>query len=160
MSYKCHECGEQALSTNHVCSPATWATGNTEPMHSKPILPHKEPNVAVGASLSCLGCSAIREENKRLAEEVESFTNAGWRSCIDHIIKPETPCPVCRAELAEQQVVEELRTSDVSQGMGGLVVVRVDGDQTGRLLPDSITLASEHATATYSIQPLGGDSDV
>jgi len=27
---------------------------------------------------------------------IEAITKAGWRACIDHIIKPNSPCPVCR----------------------------------------------------------------
>lgn len=32
---------------------------------------------------------------EQLEEELERFKTAGWRSCIDHIIKPEDECPVC-----------------------------------------------------------------
>lgn len=30
--------------------------------------------------------------------ELEYNPKAGWRSCIDHIIKPESTCPVCEIE--------------------------------------------------------------
>lgn len=30
--------------------------------------------------------------------EPEDIAKAGWRSCIDHIIKPESTCPVCEIE--------------------------------------------------------------
>jgi len=33
--------------------------------------------------------SGLEAENERLRE-------AGWRSCIDHIIKPDSACPVCK----------------------------------------------------------------
>lgn len=30
--------------------------------------------------------------------EIEQLKSAGWRSCIDHIIRPDSPCPVCENE--------------------------------------------------------------
>lgn len=44
----------------------------------------------------CVACSL-----ERIAALVEEIQKAGWRACIDHIIKPESQCPVCYAsELA------------------------------------------------------------
>jgi hypothetical protein len=28
----------------------------------------------------------------------------GWRVCIDHIIRPDSPCPVCALEASEQRL--------------------------------------------------------
>ena len=68
-------------------------------------------------------------------------------------------CDVCywRKEAEESQEEfdrltkenEGLRKSDVSQGSGDLEIVRIDGDPTGRTMPDSITIRSECATVTY-----------
>lgn len=44
------------------------------------------------------GTFAIRELREAAANCIERFEASGWRSCIDHIIKPEDPCPVCRIE--------------------------------------------------------------
>ena len=40
---------------------------------------------------------------------IENGWRNGWRSCVDHIIRPDSPCPVCRiAELeAEKEDYEE-----------------------------------------------------
>ena len=36
---------------------------------------------------------------------LEDFGRAGWRSCIDHIIKPESKCPVCLLELRDTRIL-------------------------------------------------------
>jgi hypothetical protein len=33
----------------------------------------------------------LMKENQRLKAD----SVAGWRACIDHIIRPDSPCPVC-----------------------------------------------------------------
>ena len=33
--------------------------------------------------------------------ELERMRQAGWRACVDHIIKPDSPCPVCALREAE-----------------------------------------------------------
>ena len=41
---------------------------------------------------------------------LEDIKTAGWRSCIDHIIKPDSPCPVCL--LAEKDIeIASLKSS-------------------------------------------------
>ena len=40
--------------------------------------------------------------------ELEADSVHGWRSCIDHIIKPESACPVCKIE-SLQATITELR---------------------------------------------------
>ena len=42
--------------------------------------------------------SFVGLQQKRIDDLTERFQSAGWRSCIDHIIKPESSCPVCRIE--------------------------------------------------------------
>ena len=40
-------------------------------------------------------------EKAQLQAKVEKLTADsvhGWRSCIDHIIRPDSPCPVCKVE--------------------------------------------------------------
>ena len=37
-------------------------------------------------------------EIERLTAENKALTESGWRSCIDHIIRPDSPCPVCGIE--------------------------------------------------------------
>lgn len=44
-----------------------------------------------------------------LRAELRSFITAGWRSCIDHLIKPEHNCPICRIE--ELKVYERCCTT-------------------------------------------------
>ena len=61
----------------------------------------------------------------------------------------QVDCPNCPALLKLEQENKRLRKSDVSQGMGDMEVLRVDGDPTGRLMPDSITIKSDGATVTY-----------
>lgn len=39
------------------------------------------------------------ELRKRLYFEI-----AGWRCCIDHILKPEHPCPICALEKANAEI--------------------------------------------------------
>lgn len=51
--------------------------------------------------------SDIADSNTRLQariEELEADSVHGWRSCIDHIIKPDSPCPVCRVEELEAEI--------------------------------------------------------
>lgn len=38
---------------------------------------------------------------ERLEAQIAAIEKAGWRSCIDHIIRPDSPCPVCRIEELE-----------------------------------------------------------
>lgn len=52
---------------------------------------------------------------REAANALEQMKSAGWRACIDHIIKPESPCPVCRIEQLEaaqqlQRVTAEIVT--------------------------------------------------
>jgi len=39
-------------------------------------------------------CADIAE----LEAEKKALIDSGWRACVDHIIKPDSPCPVCRIE--------------------------------------------------------------
>ena len=49
----------------------------------------------------------IRETDyDALEAELEAFKTAGWRSCQDHIIKPEHPCPICRIERMSEKADE------------------------------------------------------
>jgi len=49
---------------------------------------------------------------------LEEITKAGWRACIDHIIRPDSPCPVCRLEAAlderraQAAVIKDLEASN------------------------------------------------
>jgi len=38
----------------------------------------------------------VKFKEQIIALEADSVH--GWRSCIDHIIRPDSPCPVCRIE--------------------------------------------------------------
>jgi len=44
--------------------------------------------------MPCENCDKLQAENERLR-------GSGWRACIDHIIRPDSPCPVCRIEKLE-----------------------------------------------------------
>lgn len=37
-----------------------------------------------------------------LLEKLEADSVSGWRACIDHIIRPDSPCPVCKIEELEE----------------------------------------------------------
>ena len=39
-------------------------------------------------------------------KQLQADTVDGWRSCIDHIIKPESACPVCAIEQLEERIKE------------------------------------------------------
>lgn len=39
---------------------------------------------------------ALHAERDALERRLNDVLTAGWRSCIDHLIKPSDPCPVCR----------------------------------------------------------------
>jgi hypothetical protein len=44
--------------------------------------------------------------------------DAGWRSCIDHIIRPDSPCPVCRiTELTAQLEAVKALNDDILRGI-------------------------------------------
>lgn len=45
--------------------------------------------------------TVARETIKLQRDALEQMQSAGWRSCIDHIIKPESACPICRIEKLE-----------------------------------------------------------
>ena len=32
------------------------------------------------------------------------YWKAGWRACIDHIIRPDSPCPVCKVEEVQKDL--------------------------------------------------------
>jgi len=40
------------------------------------------------------------------------FTKAGWRCCIDHLLKPEHPCPICKIEELRTKLVTARNTLD------------------------------------------------
>ena len=42
-------------------------------------------------------CVFSLEEAIAIRDEIRISAD-GWRSCIDHIIKPESKCPVCKLE--------------------------------------------------------------
>ena len=50
----------------------------------------------------CIGLKTITwdeiKEMKATIEKLQADSVHGWRSCIDHIIKPESDCPVCKIE--------------------------------------------------------------
>ena len=74
------------------------------------------PNIQVLCDLETAGdCPACRAE--QLAEELKVFKEAGWRSCIDHIIKPEHECPVCRLETENSDLRENYR--DIKDQVNG-----------------------------------------
>ena len=37
----------------------------------------------------------LNAERRPVVDTIEEITKSGWRCCIDHIIKPESPCPIC-----------------------------------------------------------------
>jgi len=44
---------------------------------------------------------ALLTENKIIKDQVTElrpYKDNGWRACIDHIIKPQDPCPICTME--------------------------------------------------------------
>lgn len=45
----------------------------------------------------------------RQKADMETVIKAGWRSCADHIIKPESTCPVCEIERLNR-LIASLRT--------------------------------------------------
>ena len=49
----------------------------------------------------------ISKKNAELTKQVAAFESAGWRCCIDHLLKPEHPCPICANE-AMQAKIDEL----------------------------------------------------
>jgi hypothetical protein len=51
---------------------------------------------------------ALRE--LRVQSKIEA---AGWRCCIDHIIKPESPCPICKVEKLQTRIEELENRIDV-----------------------------------------------
>jgi spore coat polysaccharide biosynthesis protein SpsF (cytidylyltransferase family) len=52
-------------------------------------------------------CGAHEEAfREREAELTKRFTKAGWRACIDHIIKPESDCPVCENEKLRERIAK------------------------------------------------------
>ena len=54
-----------------------------------------------------------------LLNGLEAFEKAGWRSCIDHIIKPDNECPVCRFMKAEAFIKEIGAVPDKWKGERG-----------------------------------------
>jgi DNA repair exonuclease SbcCD ATPase subunit len=46
---------------------------------------------------------SVLKRAKQRIEELEAQITSGWRSCIDHIIKPSDPCPVCLIEELEAE---------------------------------------------------------
>ena len=38
-----------------------------------------------------------------LERENAEMAKAGWRACLDHIVRPDSPCPVCRVEALERE---------------------------------------------------------
>ena len=48
-----------------------------------------------------------KQHLERIAEleaEQKAIAGSGWRSCIDHIIRPDSPCPVCRIAELEKKI--------------------------------------------------------
>jgi len=71
--------------------------------------------VALNLEVSALAANdeiqRLHADNERLRAEKQAIIDGGWRACIDHIIRPDSPCPVCRiAELksALHTAVEDL----------------------------------------------------
>jgi hypothetical protein len=58
---------------------------------------------------NCYVCN-LQQQAAKQAKELEALRKDGWRSCIDHIIKPEAECPVCKIEALQQQVARQQET--------------------------------------------------
>lgn len=43
-----------------------------------------------------------------------SNASNGWRACIDHIIRPDSPCPVCEIEAKDQRIALALDAIDLA----------------------------------------------
>jgi hypothetical protein len=43
--------------------------------------------------------------------DLKEFAAAGWRSCIDHLIKPHDPCPICMIEQLTKALDKSTRRS-------------------------------------------------
>lgn len=48
------------------------------------------------------------------ADEIEQLKSAGWRACIDHIIRPDSPCPVCEIERLRDAMVRAQKETGTS----------------------------------------------
>jgi hypothetical protein len=62
---------------------------------------------------------------QNLKEEIANFTKAGWRSCIDHIIKPTDPCPVCERALDAKHIADLTRSLECSDKQSDLDTARI-----------------------------------
>lgn len=62
----CHHCGYQGELTTHAC------------------------NAILKARLE-----TAQKNYDQLNEKLRELQFSGWRSCVDHIIKKDDPCPVC-----------------------------------------------------------------
>jgi hypothetical protein len=45
-----------------------------------------------------------RDRTNDLEDQIEKIKKGGWRSCIDHIIRPDSPCPVCEINALNAQL--------------------------------------------------------
>ena len=55
----------------------------------------------------------LNAEVERLRAEIERLKNTDWRSCIDHIIRKDSPCPVCENEKLQARIERLEATIDL-----------------------------------------------
>lgn len=99
-------------------SAASWSKKYTE-MHRRAqlaegaVLRKMKAEQVAGAPLAkrlaIAGFAAEQERANDLQSRLDNFAKAGWRACIDHIIKPEHSCPVCALENAQAAFKESER---------------------------------------------------
>ena len=61
-----------------------------------------------------------------------SSASNGWRACIDHIIRPDSPCPVCEIERltakVEQMEKGLVAVQELIQSSDGVAGLHLNGD--------------------------------
>jgi hypothetical protein len=61
-------------------------------------------NIAISLREACEYWKLCDVEQKARIKELETeFSAAGWRACIDHIIRPQDACPVCKIETLQAE---------------------------------------------------------
>jgi hypothetical protein len=79
--------------------------------------------IAIAGSATCSFSPCPWCEIKALSLKLDAITKAGWRSCIDHIIRPDSPCPVCALATAEA------RLSKASKAMEAWMNANYDAEE-------------------------------
>ena len=51
-----------------------------------------------------------------------SEASYGWRACIDHIIRPDSPCPVCEVEKLTDEIEQKSERIKQLEGEKNYVV--------------------------------------